>query len=258
MAIKVTTQLRAGQEPRVQQSASHLSLSAPTDVFLGPGTASVSATEKLGSDLLVRFSDGETLHIADFFVAGEKGDFSTLVYASGEVALSGLMGPEPFQSDIETSEAVSDVEPAVSRAEASPDDTSGLLGAGAGWTALGAGAIAVGSGISFLSESDDTQEGTAPSTETDLPNDEAKNDLAAAIDEFVGSDTAALTESDYDADGVSADAQRSIDPEQSLGANDGSLTGREGFVETELTDVGFAPFQDDPLLNLLDLTAETF
>ncbi|WP_162792148.1 hypothetical protein [Pseudosulfitobacter sp. DSM 107133] len=232
-------------------------LDAPTDVSLAPGV-SIVGTEKVGGDLVVGLSNGETLHLDDFFVIGPDGDFSRLMSASGEPLVTGLMGPEPdFPQSAETTEAMQSVE---SPATSSPD-AAGSDADADGWGDLalitGAG-FTLGSGISFLSGGGGGSDSGAQGPEVQFQvSDQAE--FAAAIEELTGPEDQILQDSEFDTEFSAAAPPESdfsdaeITPEVEF---DTKMPETDGFLSADSTDPSLLPIADAQDNLLIDLMTE--
>lgn len=236
MSIGATLKQRGSSDNEVAQAASHMSLGAPADISLAEGTSKIVASDKLGSDLVLRFADGKTLLVRDFFAIGPDGDFSRLLLPNGEVFATGLMSPEPFyEADREALEPVYDVvsaEPVVRGADAelqsvglgeTVDWSSPLLLAGAG--------LSLGAGANFLTSSGDEDAAVAARTE-DL-------ELSLAVSDLMGSEPDTLDPEEY---GVEAAVSTPDPAEAPEGADMKEAAPAEGSAEgTFVSEPGMSP-----------------
>ncbi|APE42433.1 hypothetical protein BOO69_02630 [Sulfitobacter alexandrii] len=204
------------------------------DVALVTGAASIVASDKLGSNLVVTFSDGTTLRVDDFFVIGENGDFSRLLLPSGDPFVTGLMGPEPAYPDGAT-ERMAQASGAEDAAGDDGDaDQDGLVGQSVDWSdplLLAGAGISLGSGVDFLSGGGSS---TAPET-----GREEEDDLAQVIDDFTGGESGVLDPSEYDMDTQDVD----VDAEAAAEDMAGEAIGSDDFT-VEGTFVGASETAD--------------
>jgi len=252
LAVGVTLKQRGSSEAGDLQTASNVSLNKPMDVALVDGAASIVASDKMGSDLVVTFSDGTTLRVQDFFVIGENGDFSRLLLPSGDPFVTGLMGPEPAYPDGATEQLAQ----ASGAEDAAGDDgdagQDGLVGQSVDWSdplLLAGAGISLGSGVDFLSSGGSS---TAPET-----GREEEDDLAQIINDFTGNESEALDPSEYDMDTQEADAESTAEDVagESIGSDDVTVDGT--FVgASETADVLPNAESDAPLDLLAELLTE--
>lgn len=188
---------------------SNMSLGAPADIALAQGTPAIVGSEKLGPDLALSFADGKTLVVRDFFVVGEEGDFSRLLLPDGEAFVTGLMGPEPIYSAQEDA-----AKPGLhgSETDAAPQadipEVEGGAGESMDWSGpllLAGTGLTLGSGVSFLSESDEKE------TAEVAPNE--AEELSLAVDEMMGAETDMVAPEEYDPEASTADPQAAHRPE---------------------------------------------
>ncbi|SFH37763.1 hypothetical protein [Sulfitobacter dubius] len=209
MSVGVTLKQRGTSESEGVQAVSNMSLGTPADISLARGTPAIVASDKLGSDLALSFSDGKTLLVRDFFVIGEEGDFSRLLLPNGEAFVTGLMGPEPSyttdgnaQGSVEAgSEAESEVLAGLSEVQdgagESMDWSSPLLFAGTG--------LSLGAGVNLLSGNDEEE---APV----LAQSEAQA-FSLAVEEVIGAASDTLERKDYDPEAPSTEVETDETPE---------------------------------------------
>ena len=209
MSVGVTLKQRGTSEIEGVQAVSNMSLGAPADIVLAKGTPAIVASDKLGSDLALRFADGKTLLVRDFFVIGEEGDFSRLLLPNGEAFVTGLMGPEPsYRADKNATgsgltASEEELAPQLDLSEAqegaggSIDWSSPLVLAGTG--------LSLGAGVDFLSGSDEEE---APV----LVQSEAQA-FSLAVDEMIGAPSDTLEPEEYDPEAPATEATADEAPE---------------------------------------------
>lgn len=257
MAVAVTTYEKGANQPPDTQVTSRLILDSPTDVSLEPGV-SIVGTEKVGGDLVVDLSNGETLHLDDFFVVGPNGDFSRLISASGEAVVTGLMGPEPdYPQSAEITQAMQDVQTTTT---SSPDGTGSDTDAdGWGDMALITGAgFSVGSGISLLSDGGGGSDIADPGPQSQFQvSDQAA--LAAAVAELTGSEDEFLQDADFDTE-IAKEVRLEGEPPEADAApdvvNDMKMPETDGFLGTDTTVPGLLPIADAQDNLFIDLMTE--
>jgi hypothetical protein len=238
-----TTQAKGGDQTSNARVITRRVLEEPTDVSVN---AAILATDKIGADLVVRLSNGETLTIENFFVIGPDGDFSRLLSASGAPVLTGLLGPEPdMPQDTELTAAMQPAQgigPAnaedISAGGTEPRDTSDW-----GDTALIAGAgLSLGSGIGFLSEDDSDPAPAAATTDT---QSETQTDFALEIEALTGPEDANLHPSEFEASTAESSDEQA--EESSFGVDDANATKMpeiSGFLDSDSPDPNLLPVPD--------------
>lgn len=255
----------------LSQVMSQLSLEIPKTVALDPTAAPVVGFDKMGADLNVEFSDGERLHIKDFFVIGPDGDFSRLASPSGEIIVTGLMGPEPegFALTEQSTVPLDGAHTANDAGDNVSHHFAEAAGGGADWpnsAMLAAAGISVGSGIGALSGGSSAGSAAPAAASTpDAGNDlavlagETDEELATMVAELTGGEPFLLQPEDFDTEDLIADAIQS--DQNALGfVPDGSdVVPSEGFVGTQGADFHAQVLDEFSLLDILsDVTAEVF
>lgn len=186
MPIEVVMRSSAIDGISASQTTSHLALDTATDIALGRSAPGIANYSKIGPDLELSFSDGQSLYVENFFVLGPQGEYSQLLATDGSVSVTGLMAPEPEPKETILSEqTIGTGDPMIamdaSGAEAREGNKTsfgdsapneGVADADADWAnpllLTGVG-LASGFGSTFLATSEDgSSSSTAPAAITSL------------------------------------------------------------------------------------------
>jgi len=95
MSIEVVIRSSALDGIPVSQTTSHLALDTATDIALSRSVPGIANYSKIGPDLRLSFTDGQSLYIENFFVLSPQGEYSQLFASDGTALVTGLVAPEP-------------------------------------------------------------------------------------------------------------------------------------------------------------------